>query len=60
MTQNAGRSQGGVNKTSDKSADRQRRDESRIRDTEARTLDPGARTGGGAPPNIKGQRVAIS
>jgi hypothetical protein len=50
MTQNAGKNQGGINKTRDKSADRHRRtsEEAGVGRTEAKPLDPGTRTDGGA------------
>lgn len=50
MTQNAGKNQGGINKTRDKSADRHRRKdtETGTGQTEARPLDPGTRIDGGA------------
>jgi hypothetical protein len=57
MTQNAGHGQGGVNKTRDKSTDSKRKSDSHERrDTEARPLDPGSRTDGGAPTEFKGGR----
>jgi hypothetical protein len=56
MPQNAGHGQGGVNKTRDKSADSKRKGEPERRDTEARPLDPGTRTDGGARPTFKGGR----
>jgi hypothetical protein len=57
MPQNAGDGQGGVNKTRDKSADSKRKSDTHEgRDTEARPLDPGTRTDGGARPTFKGGR----
>jgi hypothetical protein len=57
MPQNAGTGQGGVNKSRDKSSDSKRKSESQERrDTEARPLDPGTRTDGGAPSEFKGGR----
>ena len=58
MTQNAGANQGGINKTRDKSADRHRKSdhEAGAGNTEARPLDPGARTDGGAPGNMTGRK----
>lgn len=55
MPQNAGSNQGGVNKSRDKSADRQRKkDTGMARDTEAHPLDPGTKTDGGAPGSMTG------
>ncbi|MCB5177601.1 MULTISPECIES: hypothetical protein [Microvirga] len=58
MAQNAGSNQGGVNKSRDKSADRHRRSdkETGAGQTEARPLDPGTRTDGGAPGNMTGRQ----
>jgi hypothetical protein len=57
MPQNAGAGQGGVNKSRDKSSDSKRKSQSHERrDTEARPLDPGTRTDGGAPSQFKGGR----
>jgi hypothetical protein len=58
MAQNAGSNQGGVNKSKDKSADRSRRgdQETGAGRTEARPLDPGTRSDGGAPGEIKGRQ----
>jgi hypothetical protein len=55
MTQSAGRNAGGVNKARNKSAEGTRRDESQRRDTEAKPLDPGTRTDGGAPSAATGK-----
>ena len=58
MAQNAGANQGGVNKTRDKSADSKRRQDNETgdRNTEAKPLDPGARTDGRAPSDMSGGR----
>jgi len=58
MPQNAGNSQGGINKARDKSADRHRRteQESGARNTEEKPLDPGTRTDGGVPGSMTGGR----
>lgn len=57
MTQNAGRNQGGIDKSRDKSAGKERRPgPGPAGQTEARPLDPGTRKDGGAPPSITGGR----
>ncbi|WP_133239388.1 hypothetical protein [Microvirga sp. KLBC 81] len=58
MPQNAGRNQGGFNKTRDKSADKKRRSDnnSGAGHTEANPVDPGIRTDGGAQDSITGRQ----
>lgn len=56
MAQNAGRNQGGVNKTRDKSADSHRKSEGGAGHTEAKPLDPGTGTDGRAPGDMKGRQ----
>jgi hypothetical protein len=58
MTQNAGKNQGGVNKSRDKSADKHRRKEHETGagQTEAKPLDPGTGTDGRAPSGMTGGR----
>jgi len=57
MTQNAGRNQGGVNKSADKSVDRKRKEPGNRQDTEAKPLDPGTRRDGGVRSQFKGGRL---
>jgi hypothetical protein len=57
VTQNAGHNQGGINKATNKSADRKRKEPEDRRDTEARPLDPGTRSDGGVRSTFKGGRL---
>jgi hypothetical protein len=58
MTQNAGKNQGGISKTSNKSADKRRRKEHETGtgQTEAKPRDPGTGTDGRAPSGMTGGR----